>query len=86
MIVVQDYKVKVTDKKKGLTAILEKAMGAAESYEFGLCGTPMACLEDSLLQEFYCKKPETATTAATKTYPTTSNLAKRNNNFFTPPC
>ncbi len=35
MIVVQDYKVKVTDKKKGLTAILEKAMGAAESYEFG---------------------------------------------------
>lgn len=36
MIVVQDDKVKVTDKKKGLTATLENAMGAAESCEFGL--------------------------------------------------
>jgi len=36
MLVVQDDKVKVTDKKKGLTATLENAMGAAESCEFGL--------------------------------------------------
>jgi type I restriction enzyme M protein len=36
IIVVQDDKVKVTDKKKGVTATLENAMGAAESCEFGL--------------------------------------------------
>jgi type I restriction enzyme M protein len=36
MIVVQDDKVKVTDKKKGVTATLENAMGAAQSCEFGL--------------------------------------------------
>jgi type I restriction enzyme M protein len=35
-IVVQDDKVKVTDKKKGVTATLENAMAAAESCEFGL--------------------------------------------------
>tara|TARA_R110002124_G_scaffold251205_5_gene416442 strand:+ start:7886 stop:9901 length:2016 start_codon:yes stop_codon:yes gene_type:complete len=34
--IVQDDKVKVTDKKKGLTATLENAMGAVESCEFGL--------------------------------------------------
>ena len=33
---VQDDKVKETDKKKGLTATLENAMGAVESCEFGL--------------------------------------------------
>ncbi|WP_417859276.1 methylation-associated defense system DNA methyltransferase MAD2 [Xanthomarina gelatinilytica] len=36
MVVVQDDKVKVTDKKKGLTATLENAMGAADDCEFGL--------------------------------------------------
>jgi type I restriction enzyme M protein len=36
MVVVQDDKVKVTDKKKGLTATLENAMGAADNCEFGL--------------------------------------------------
>ncbi|OUR98396.1 N-6 DNA methylase [Flavobacteriales bacterium 33_180_T64] len=34
--IVQDDKVKVTDKKKGLAATLENAMGAVESCEFGL--------------------------------------------------
>lgn len=34
--VVQDDKVKVNDKKKGLAATLENAMGAVESCEFGL--------------------------------------------------
>lgn len=34
--IVQDDKVKETDKKKGLTATLENAMGAVESCEFGL--------------------------------------------------
>ena len=34
--IIQDDKVKVTDKKKGLTATLENAMGAVESCEFGL--------------------------------------------------
>ncbi|GAL81029.1 type I restriction-modification system M subunit [Algibacter lectus] len=34
--IVQDDKVKVTDKKKGLTATLENAMAAVESCEFGL--------------------------------------------------
>ncbi len=36
IIIVQDDKVKVTDKKKGLAATLENAMGAVESCEFGL--------------------------------------------------
>tara|TARA_R110002096_G_scaffold80050_1_gene187863 strand:- start:18037 stop:20082 length:2046 start_codon:yes stop_codon:yes gene_type:complete len=36
MIVVQDDKVKVTDKKKGATATLENAMAAGEDCEFGL--------------------------------------------------
>jgi len=34
--IVQDDKIKETDKKKGLTATLENAMGAIESCEFGL--------------------------------------------------
>lgn len=34
--IVYDDKVKVTDKKKGLSATLENAMGAVESCEFGL--------------------------------------------------
>jgi type I restriction enzyme M protein len=34
--IVQDDKVKESDKKKGLTATLENAMGAVESCEFGL--------------------------------------------------
>lgn len=34
--IVQDDKVKETDKKKGLTATLENAMGAVEKCEFGL--------------------------------------------------
>ena len=34
--IVHDDKVKVTDKKKGLSATLENAMGAVESCEFGL--------------------------------------------------
>lgn len=36
MCVVQDDKVKETDKKKGLAATLENAMGAVASCEFGL--------------------------------------------------
>src|SRR5690554_792714 len=36
MVIVQDDKTKVTDKKKGVTATLENAMGAAENCEFGL--------------------------------------------------
>lgn len=36
IIVVQDDKVKVTDKKRGVTATLENAMGAAGNCEFGL--------------------------------------------------
>ena len=34
--IIQDDKVKVTDKKKGVTATLENAMGAVENCEFGL--------------------------------------------------